>query len=584
MSVARALLILLLATILGVPFALRPTEQRRALGGRTLVIVTPHVEQIRDEFARAFVAWHERTHHEKVHVDWRAPGGTQEIFKQLQAQYEAAVAGGKFDFSDPKDPKAAPGTIAYAMMLGGGSYDHGRLKAGIKLKDPSGQERSLAFSTPAGFPQAAMDEWFGENKVGAQNLYDKDQYWIGTALSSFGIVYNKEIYRALGLDEPRAFADLCDPRLQGLIALADPRQSGSITTTMDSIVNWYVWDRAKREGWDKDLADAMKKEREDPAKPRWEETLWPVRGPSIQGAWDDAWRVLREMACNTRYFTAAAPKPPLDVSHGEAAAGLAIDFYGRSQAQAILLPGQDASESRVGYVDPAGAVYIDADPVSILRGGSEPELARRFVEFCLSEEGQALWQFPAESNPRSKDNPAGPDARPMGPRTYELRRMPVRRTMYEKYAGHMIDRVDPFSLASEVRPVFWRDAIGVMMGAFAIDIADDARGAWAALNRARAAAKQGRFPESTLAEMERLFYAWPTSPQPDRADASRPDPAAPALEFGPRTCRQIREHWRNRTFQGRCVIEYTRFFRENDRTIIRLERQGAPQGGPRNDR
>ncbi len=579
MNGVRALLILLLAIILGVPFALRPTEQGRSAGVRSVVIVTPHVEQIRDEFARAFEAWHERVYQEKVHVDWRAPGGTQEIYKQLQAQYESAVAAGKFDFSDPKDPRATPGTIAYAMMLGGGSYDHGRLKAGIKVKDPSGEERTLPFSTPAGFPQARMDEWFGANTIGAQTLYDKDQFWIGTALSSFGIVFNKEIYGKLGLDEPRAFGDLCDPRLQGLVALADPRQSGSITTTMDSIVNWYVWDRAKREGWNAELADAMKQERENPGRPRWEEALWPARGPSIQGAWDDAWRVLREMACNTRYFTAAAPKPPLDVSHGEAAAGLAIDFYGRSQSQAILLPGQDPSESRVGYVDPAGAVYIDADPVSILRGGSEPDLARRFVEFCLSEEGQALWQFPAQSNARARNNPPGPDGRPMGPRTYELRRMPVRRVMYETYSSSMIDQVDPFALASDVRPVFWRDAIGPMMGAFAIDIADDARGAWAALNRARAAARQGRFPEGTLAEMERLFYAWPPSPQPDKANPSRPDPSAPALEFGPRTCRQIREHWRNRSFQARCVIEYTRFFRDNYRTLMAIERRGAPQGG-----
>lgn len=579
MNLVRGLLVVLMAVILGVPFAMRPSEQRGARGVRTLVIVTPHVEQIRDEFGRAFAEWHDRTYHEKVHVDWRAPGGTQEIYKQLQAQYESAVAAGKFDFSDPKDPKAPAGTIAYAMMLGGGSYDHGRLKSGIKIKAPAGQERTLAFSTPAGFPQAMMDEWFGENKIGAQNLYDKDQFWIGTALSSFGIVYNKEIYRSLGLAEPRAFADLCDPRLQGLVALADPRQSGSITTTLDSIVNWYVWDRAKREGWEQELSDAMKKEREDPARPRWEETLWSARGDSIQKSWNDAWRVLREMACNTRYFTAAAPKPPLDVSHGEAAAGLAIDFYGRSQAQAILRPGQDASESRVGYTDPSGAVYIDADPVSILRAGSEPDLARHFVEFCLSEEGQALWQFPADADARPHANPAGPDGKPMGPKTYELRRMPVRRVMYEKYAEHMIDKVDPFALASDVRPVFWRDAIGVMMGAFAIDIADDARGAWAALNRARDAARRGRFPETSLAEMERLFYAWPASPQPDKADPSRPDASAPALEFGPRTCRQIREHWRNRTFQGRCVIEYTRFFRTNYRTIIDLERQGAPQGG-----
>src|SRR6185369_4088714 len=132
------------------------------------------------------------------------------------------------------------------------------------------------------------------------------------------------VLRELGLPEPRAFGDLTDFRYFNMLALADGRLSGSITTAYDSILN--------KEGW------------------------------------KNGWKMLREMSANARYFASAAPKPPIDVSQGEAAAGLAIDFYGRTQSQAVLAPGQDPADSRVGYVDPKGATYIDADPVTILRG------------------------------------------------------------------------------------------------------------------------------------------------------------------------------------------------------------------------
>jgi len=44
-----------------------------------LVIVTPHHEQIREEFAEAFVQHWQRTTGESITIDWRVPGGTSEI-------------------------------------------------------------------------------------------------------------------------------------------------------------------------------------------------------------------------------------------------------------------------------------------------------------------------------------------------------------------------------------------------------------------------------------------------------------------------------------------------------------------------
>lgn len=510
--VSRIAIFLALALVLGVPLLMRPAAEERVEGGETLVVVTPHVPQIQFEFGRAFSAWHKRVYGEPARIDWRQPGGTSEIIKQLDAQYQAAAKSGQFDFTDPKNPTCPPATIGYDLMFGGGTYDHGRLKRGIAIK-LDGKDVRIPMSVPADFPQDQLDAWFGENIIGAGTLYDPEQYWIGTALSGFGIVYNKELYERMGLPQPESFEDLTDPALRGWVIFADPRQSGSVATTLDSILSYYGWEKG--------------------------------------------WRILRESCANARYFTNSAPRPPIDVSQGEGAAGLAIDFYGRGQSQAVLRAGQDPATSRVGYVDPKGAVYIDADPASLLRGGPNPALARRFIEFTLTPEAQALWQFPARSDPRSAGNPVGENGEKMGPLSNELRRMPARRVMYEKYVGSMIDQENPFDLASKTKPAGWRDAIGMMMGAFAIDVQQDMQAAWAALLSARA---DPAFPPERLAEMERLFYSWPKTTLPDGS----------IVDFTPETAKAVMTAWKDPAFKARCEINYTEYFRDTYRRILRI--------------
>lgn len=498
---------LLLLVVLGVPFVLSAgkTGTTHDDNVRTLIVVTPHVPQIRDEFARGFSDWHQREFGERVSVDFRTPGGTSEIRKQLEAMFKDAV---KRLASDPQDAQTLrdgmilpAGSIAFDAMFGGGSYDHGQLASGVRV-EADGQTLRVPMSRPADFTPGELERLFGENKIGPQQLYDPQQYWIGTALSSFGIVFNRDVFAKLGLPEPTAFDDLTDPALWGWIALADPRQSGSITTTFDSILG--------NEGW------------------------------------EQGWRTLRGMCGNTRYFTNSSTKPPIDVSQGEAAAGLAIDFYGRGQAQVIKDSG---GGDRVGYSDPAGAVYVDADPISIINGGPDYELAARFVRYCLTDEAQALWQFDTDL----ADNPIGSSGEPMGPRWHALRRMPVKRSMYDRYFDQFIDPVDPFEIVSDVQNPGWRTGVQVMMGAFGIDIANECRAAYRALHRARAS---DAFSKAELDELDALFYAFPET----EIDAQM-------VPFTEETYSTVRNAWRSR--QAELEIEYTRFFRNNYKEIVR---------------
>jgi hypothetical protein len=115
------------------------------------------------------------------------------------------------------------------------------------------------------------------------------------------------------------------------------------------------------------------------------------------------------MGANARYFTDSAGRVPLDVGLPDIAAGVAIDYYARSQAAAY-------DDDRLIFRPAADGPAIDADPIGILRGAPHGELARRFVQFVLSKAGQRLWSY-------RKGEPGGPVR-------HEIRRPPIRTDLY----------------------------------------------------------------------------------------------------------------------------------------------------------
>ncbi len=493
-----------LIVVVAIPVAMRPKVVSASDGAERIVIISPHNEQIRTEFERAFSDWHLENYGAPVDIDFRRPGGTSEIRKQIKAIYEAAVRRGDIR----PDGAVEEGVIMpYDLLFGGGTYEHDQMKKGVRVELDSGEQITVPISIPANFDQAQIDRWFGENRVGAVNLYDEEQYFLGVALSSFGILFNRDALAERGLAEPEGWRDLADYNYVRGLALGDPRQSGSVATTYESILNSH--------------------------------------------GWDEGWRILRAMAANTRSFVIDSKKVVLDVSQGESVAGVAIDFYGRYQSQAVREPGQSASESRLGYVDPVGSVYVDPDPISLMRGGPNPTVGRRFLEFALTEQGQAIWQLRA----------VGLDAEPteLGPREYELRRMPIRRIMYEKHFDLFIDKTRPFEAASTAPTRGWRSLLGPIFGAFSIDLHSEIKAAWTAMNEARLA---GADPE-LVERMEELFYAMPVHTMLDGRQ----------LELTPDTYPEIREEWRDRQRAAELQIEYAAFFRKKYREVVRLARE-----------
>jgi len=88
-----SLVLVALAVVIGIPFALRPAAEEQLgaeAGADRLIVVTPHNEAIRHEFTVAFRRHYRETTGRDVALDWRVPGGTSEIARYLASEFTAA--------------------------------------------------------------------------------------------------------------------------------------------------------------------------------------------------------------------------------------------------------------------------------------------------------------------------------------------------------------------------------------------------------------------------------------------------------------------------------------------------------------
>jgi ABC-type Fe3+ transport system substrate-binding protein len=238
-------------------------------------------------------------------------GGTSEGLRYVLARFA-------------RNPRGeAPATIGIDVFFGGGTPPFRTLaREGLLIPEP------IPF--PPGLPAS----------LGGIRLQAPEEGWYGTALSSFGILYNRLLLARHSLPEPRRWADLARPEALGWVACVDPRGSGSAHVIYEIVLQKYGWERG--------------------------------------------FSLLARMAANAKTFTRGASGVLPAIASGEAAFAVAIDQYAWS------LIGSDGSD-RIGFALPEGETVITPDPAGILKGAPHPEVARRFLEFLLSLEAQRLW-------------------------------------------------------------------------------------------------------------------------------------------------------------------------------------------------
>lgn len=493
-------LLLVLIAILALPFAFRGAGGGGAAHGKadeTVVIISPHTESIRQEFSRAFTDWFKVRTGRVAVIDWRAIGGTSEIARYLEGEYTAAFrnrwtsrlgrdwslavqsgfANGRLPADAPADAREAREAFLASdvgcgidLFFGGGSYDFIVQARAGRLVDSG--------------VAALHPDWFRDEVIplrhAGDDYRDAQGRWIGVALSSFGIIVNHDELRRLGLPDPTGWADLADPRYSGAVALADPTKSGSMNKAFENVIQQQI--------------QGAMRSRVDNARFVDEAARKAAEQAAIAEGWTQGMRLLQRISANARYFTDSAQKVPIDVSAGNCAAGMCIDFYGRQQAEALLRRG---GSTRVSYISPAGGTAYSVDPIGMLRGAPHPELARAFIEFALSPEGQRLWNQKTGT--------------PGGPVQYALRRLPVRRDAYDEPGVDAL-RSDPeekpYALADPL--VYHAEWTGALFGelrfimrVMCIDAHSELVEAWRAVEAA------GRPPEALacLTDVSAVDYA-----------------------------------------------------------------------------
>ena len=350
-------------------------KQVRAKWGRplrelptvTLVVISPHNENIRNEYQWAFSLHHAVEYGAKVHFEWRSvAGGSSTIKQYLENVY------GRAD------------TANIDVLWGGGNIIFIPLAA-EKILLPL----QLAPDVLENIPPT----------IGGVAMYGKDLRWVGAAVSAFGFIYNDGMLRRCRIEPPRRWEDLGDRRFADLIALADPMQSGSAAATYHMIV---------------------------------------LSGDS----WPDGWAKLLRILGNAKRFTDSAGGAAQAPIIGEALVATCIDFYGAIRVA--------EAPDQIVYVSPRGQTTFGPDPIGILANPPHPQLARRFVEFCMSARGQALWGLPV-------GDPDGPVRTPLG-------RQPIRRDVYGAYRGRMLASiVNPYEAGQSMKLEGFRKQVDYLL-------------------------------------------------------------------------------------------------------------------------
>jgi ABC-type Fe3+ transport system substrate-binding protein len=175
-------------------------------------------------------------------------------------------------------------------------------------------------------------------------LKDPDDYFYGSALSGFGIMYNTRYLAEYNLPVPTSWNDLADPIYSGHISMARPSRSGSTHMIVEIILQAL--------------------------------------------GWEDGWELLLQIGANCGEFTEKSGYVPDHVQVGEYGVGLVIDFYGLSST---------SEGYPTVFFYPPDQTVINPDSIAKVADGPNPDNADLFIDFVVSYEGQELLFVPAIS-------------------------------------------------------------------------------------------------------------------------------------------------------------------------------------------
>lgn len=177
-------------------------------------------------------------------------------------------------------------------------------------------------------------------RVSSYPVNDPDGFYSGFSAAGYGIMWNNEYLKAHHLAAPKEWVDLTKPEYRGHIGMSSPSRSGTTHLTV--------------------------------------ETILQIKG------WQSGWSLVKAIAANAKVITQKSSHVPKGVVAGEFGIGIVIDFYGLAEK---------AKGAPVDFSYPTSTVLVPAS-IALLKNARHPEIAKQFIEFLLSSQGQKLLLIP----------------------------------------------------------------------------------------------------------------------------------------------------------------------------------------------
>ncbi len=181
---------------------------------------------------------------------------------------------------------------------------------------------------------------------------------VGVYAGALGFGYNAELLARKGLPAPKCWADLLDPRLRDEVQVADPNSSGTAYTLLATVLQ-------------------------------------------IMGE-EKGWEYLKKLHRNVNQYTKSGAAPAKAVSLGETLVG--ITFMHDLVTYAV-------QGAPVKVVAPCEGTGYEIGSMSIIKGAPNLENAKKWYEWALTPEAQALGaQAKAYQVPSNRHAAAPPQA------------------------------------------------------------------------------------------------------------------------------------------------------------------------------
>lgn len=269
-------------------------------------------------------------------------------------------------------------TLSLLVAYGGAedSFAAFTEKTGIKIEFLSMSTGSALAKLQAEEGKTDADIWFGggvDSYLAARDLgfleayrspeldnidaqyVDKEGHFSGLALVPAGFIVNDDILKEKGLEAPKTWEDLTDPKYKGEIIMANPSISGTQYAITSGIIQ--------------------------------------VLGE------DQAWDYFKRLDDNVDFYAKGGGEPPEKVAAGEFAIGITAITggtykYGESSPTSVVYP-----EDMIPWT-PA--------PIAIFKNSKKVDAAKLLIDWYLSKEGQEVLRQ-ADARIMSRDDVDAPE-------------------------------------------------------------------------------------------------------------------------------------------------------------------------------